>query len=273
MIIDWKKIAWEIYEKLKEQISKMDRKPSLGVILVWNNPSSEKYVEQKKKWAEFVGMNFALYRFETNISEKELLEEVEKLNNDTNTSGFIVQLPLPDSIDDKKIINAINPTKDVDWFHPINQGKILIWDNSWLAPCTPSGIMEIFSHYDINLSGKIVTVIWKSNIVWKPITAMLINAWATVISCNSKTPDISKFTSISDIIISATGQAWIIKQEMVKDWVILIDVWFNYIDWKIYWDMDFENLKDKTSMITPVPGWVGAMTVAVLLKNTLKAAK
>ncbi|MDD5213072.1 MAG: bifunctional 5,10-methylenetetrahydrofolate dehydrogenase/5,10-methenyltetrahydrofolate cyclohydrolase [Candidatus Gracilibacteria bacterium] len=273
MIIDGKKIAGEIYEKLKEQISKMDRKPSLGVILVGNNPSSEKYVEQKKKWAEFVGMNFALYRFETNISEKELLEEVEKLNNDTNTSGFIVQLPLPDSIDDKKIINAINPTKDVDGFHPINQGKILIGDNSGLAPCTPSGIMEIFSHYDINLSGKIVTVIGKSNIVGKPITAMLINAGATVISCNSKTPDISKFTSISDIIISATGQAGIIKQEMVKDGVILIDVGFNYIDGKIYGDMDFENLKDKTSMITPVPGGVGAMTVAVLLKNTLKAAK
>lgn len=273
MIIDWKKIAWEIYEKLKEQISKMDKKPGLGVILVWNNPSSEKYVEQKKKWAEFVGIRFNLYRFETSISEENLLEEVEKLNNDTNTSGFIVQLPLPDSIDDKKIINAIKPEKDVDWFHPINQWKILIWDNSWLAPCTPSGIMEIFSNYNIDLTGKIVTVIGKSNIVWKPITAMLINAWATVISCNSKTPDISKFTLDSDIVISATWVAWIIKKEMVKDNAILIDVWFSYIDGKIYWDMDFENLKDKASLITPVPGWVWAMTVAVLLKNTLKAIK
>ncbi len=270
MIIDWKKIAGEIYDKLIQRVSKMEKKPGLWVILVGNNPSSEKYVEQKKKWAKFVGIDFHLYRFETSISEEDLLVEVEKLNNNPDISGFIVQLPLPDSIDDKKIINAIDPSKDVDWFHPINQGKILIWDNSWLAPCTPSGIMEIFAHYNINLSGKIVTVIGKSNIVWKPITAMLINAWATVISCNSKTPDISKFTSISDIIVSATGQAWIIKKEMVKDNAILIDVWFNYLDWKIYWDMDFENLKEKASMITPVPGGVGAMTVAVLLKNTLK---
>lgn len=273
MIIDWKKIAAEIYEMLKEQISKMEKKPSFGVILVWNNPSSEKYVEQKKKWAEFVWIGFNLYRFETSISENELLAEVETLNNNSDISWFIVQLPLPNHIDDKKIINAINPTKDVDWFHPINQGKILIWDNSWLAPCTPSGIMEIFAHYDINLPWKIVTVIGKSNIVWKPITAMLINAWATVISCNSKTRDISKFTLDSDIVISATWVPKIIKQEMIKDWAILIDVWFNYIDGKIYWDMDFENLKEKASMITPVPGWVGAMTVAVLLKNTLKTAK
>lgn len=273
MIIDWKKIAGEIYDKLKQQVSKMDKKPGLWVILLGNNPSSEKYVEQKKKWAKFIWINFHLYRFETSISETDLLAEVEKLNNNPDISGFIVQLPLPDSIDDKKIINAINPSKDVDWFHPINQWKILIWDTSWLAPCTPSGIMEIFAHYNINLSGKIVTVIWKSNIVWKPITLMLINAWATVISCNSKTPDISKFTLDSDIVISATGQAWIIKSWMVKDNAILIDVWFSYIDGKIYWDMDFENLKDKCSMITPVPGWVGAMTVAVLLKNTFKTVK
>lgn len=273
MIIDWKKIAKEIYEKLKAGIKATWKVPSLWVILVWNNPSSAKYVEQKKKWAEYVWINFNLYKFDENISENELLIEIEKLNNDKNISWFIVQLPLPNHIDDKKIINAINPEKDVDWFHPINQGKILIWDNSWLAPCTPSWIMEIFSYYNINLSWKIVTIVWKSNIVWKPIALMLINAWATVISCNSKTPDISKFTLDSDIIISATWVAWIIKKEMIKENSILIDVWFSYIDWKIYWDMDFENLKEKSSMITPVPGWVGAMTVAILLKNTLKAAK
>lgn len=271
MIIDWKKIASEIYDNLKSEIAKMDRKPGLWVILVWNNPSSESYVAQKKKWAEFVGINFYLNKYDENISEEELLKEVEKLNNDEKISGFIVQLPLSAHIDDKKIINAINPQKDVDWFHPINQGKILIWDKTGLAPCTPTWIMKIFEKYNIDLSGKIITVIWKSNIVGKPITAMLINAWATVISCNSKTPNISEFTKKSDIVISATWQASIIKAEMIKSDAILIDVWFSFIDGKIYWDMDFDNLVNSCRMITPVPGWVWALTVASLMENTKKA--
>lgn len=273
MIIDGKKIALEMYNEMKIEISKIQGKPWLWAILVWNNLSSERYVEQKRKWAEFIWMEFYLYRFEENISEEELMNEVKKLNSDVKISWFIVQLPLPNHISDKKIINFINREKDVDWFHPINQWKILIWDISWFSPCTPEGIMKIFSYYEIDLVWKIITVVWKSNIVWKPIRLMLINAWATVISCNSKTPNLSQFTSISDIVISATWNPNLIKSDMVKENSILIDVWFTFLDWKIYWDMDFENLKDKASMITPVPGWVGALTVANLLANTLKASK
>ncbi|MDD4151033.1 MAG: bifunctional 5,10-methylenetetrahydrofolate dehydrogenase/5,10-methenyltetrahydrofolate cyclohydrolase [Candidatus Gracilibacteria bacterium] len=273
MIIDGKKIALEMYNEMKTEISGMQKKPGLGAILVGNNPSSEKYVEQKRKWAEFIGMDFYLYRFREDISEKELVNEVEKLNLDEKISGFIVQLPLPNHISDKKIINSIKREKDVDGFHPINQGKILIGDNSGFSPCTPEGIMKIFSYYEIDLVGKIITVIGKSNIVGKPIRLMLINAGATVISCNSKTPDLSQFTSISDIVISATGNPNLIKSDMVKEDSILIDVGFTFLDGKIYGDMDFENLKDKSSMITPVPGGVGALTVANLLANTLKASK
>ena len=282
MIIDWKKITENIYEQLKINISKIDwKKPKLAAILVWENSPSLRYIKQKRKWAEYVGMDFELKNFDDNVSEKELLDFIEIWNNDENISWYIIQLPLPKHINSTKILNAINPKKDVDGFHPENQGKILVGDKSGFAPCTPAGVMWILNSPIIPfykgdkckdfLAGKEVVVIWRSNIVGKPITVMLINAWATVISCNSKTPDISKFTKTADIVICAAWQPWLLKLENINDKTIVIDVGFTVIDWKIFGDADFENINNNWNLITPVPGWVGRLTVANLLKNTYKA--
>jgi methylenetetrahydrofolate dehydrogenase (NADP+)/methenyltetrahydrofolate cyclohydrolase len=181
-----------------------------------------------------------------------------------------VQLPLPEHINTQKIINLINPLKDVDWFHPINQWKILIWDNSWLIPCTPAWIIEILERQNIEISGKKAVVIWRSNIVWKPISALLINKWATVCVCNSKTKDIENYTKNADIIVVAAWKPGLLKAEMVNKNAIIIDVWFTVIDWKIYWDCDTENIDKLWAKITPVPGWVWALTVAMIMKNILK---
>ncbi len=186
---------------------------------------------------------------------------------------YIVQLPLPKHINTKKVINAISPKKDVDWFHPNNQWKVLISDNTWFVPCTPAWIMEIFKKEKINLEWKVVCVVWRSNIVWKPITALLINAWATVVSCNSLTKDIKKHTSIADIVVVAAWKPWILKVDMMKNWSTVIDVWFTVVDWKILWDADTNLIDLVWNKVTPVPGWVWALTVSMLMKNTLKAYK
>jgi methylenetetrahydrofolate dehydrogenase (NADP+)/methenyltetrahydrofolate cyclohydrolase len=178
---------------------------------------------------------------------------------------------LPKHINEKAIIEAISTTKDVDGFHPINVWKSLIWDNSWFVSCTPAWIMEFFKKENIEFSWKNITVIWRSNIVWKPIVSLLINAWATVTSCNSKTLNLEKITKKSDIIIIAVWKPWLLKTSMVKHDAIIIDVWFTVIDWKIYWDADTKNIDLIWAKITPVPGWVWALTVAMLMKNTLKA--
>jgi len=273
MIIDWKQIAKKIYDNIKEEVEKVDTKPTLWAILVWNNPASLRYIWQKKKWAEYIWINFELKKLDENISENKLLELLKKFNQDKNISWYIVQLPLPKHINEQKIINAIDPNKDVDWFHEQNQWKVLIWDKSGLVPCTPAWIMEIFKNIWENLEWKVVSVIGRSNIVWKPTTALLINAWATVISCNSKTPNIEEFTKKSDIIILAAWKPWILTKDMIKKEAIIIDVWFTIIDWKIHWDASFAEIKANWNKITPVPGWVWALTVAMLMSNTLKASK
>ena len=273
MLIDWKNIALNIYDSIKAEVNILDKKPTLWAILVWKNPASLRYIKQKQKWAEYTWIWFNLIQLDENINQNDLLNIVNKLNKDKNISWYIVQLPLPKHIDEKKIINSILPEKDIDWFHPINQWKILIWDNSWLVPCTPAWIIEIFEAKYIDLVWKIVCVIWRSNIVWKPITALLINTWATVISCNSKTKDISLFTKQADIVIIATWQPWLLKENMLKKWSIIIDVWFTVIENKIYWDAETNKIEKAWHKITPVPGWVWALTVALLMKNTLKAYK
>ncbi len=284
MIIDWKKIAQKMYKKLKEDICRECKPalPTLWAILVWDNSASLRYIKQKRKWAKFVWMGFELQQFNKNVSEQELLEFLEHWNNDSKISWYIVQLPLPEHINSQKIINAISPKKDVDWFHPENQWKILLWDKTGFAPCTPEGVMEIlnspiipFLKGDKNnvLEWKEVVVIWKSNIVGKPLVAMLMNAGATVISCNSKTLDINKFTKKADIVVCATWVPWLLQLENINDTTIVIDVWFTIVDWKIYWDAEFEEIHKNWNLITPVPGWVGRLTVANLLKNTFKAYK
>lgn len=272
MIIDWKEIASGIYEDIKQKVEKLEKKPTLWAILVWNNSSSLRYIKQKQKWAQYTWIKFNLVSLDENIKEDKLLEIINNFNSDENISWYIIQLPLPKHINTNKIINSIDPKKDVDWFHTENQWKVLIWDDSWFIPCTPAWIIEILNSMGVNLEWKIVTIIWRSNIVWKPITALLMNVWATVINCNSKTPSIKDFTLKSDIIILAAWSPWLLNNDMVKKDSIIIDVGFTIINDKIYWDANFEEINNTWHKITPVPGWVWALTVAMLMKNTLRAS-
>lgn len=273
MILDGKKIASDIYEWLWSQINSLIKKPVLWAILVWNSPESLRYISQKRKFAQKIGMGFELFQFSDDILEEALKSEVSSLNNNPNISGYIIQLPLPPGIDSLRIIRNIDPKKDVDGFHPENIGKIMIWDETGFAPCTPEWVMKIFEHYNISLSGKNIVVLGQSNIVGKPMAQMCINSGATVTSCNNITPDISLYTRSADIIISATGHVDLITPDIVKPDAVIIDVWFSVVDGKIFWDAKYDELLAAWNSITPVPGWVGPMTVAILLSNTLKAHK
>ena len=272
MLLDWKKLALNIYDTLKKEVKKSKQKIVLWAILVWNNEASLRYIKQKRKWAEYIWIWFELLHLEEEISEKKLLENIKYFNEKKEISWFIVQLPLPKHINENTIIEAINPSKDVDWFHPVNQWKMLIWDKSWFVPCTPAWIMEFFKQEKISFAWKDITVIWRSNIVWKPMAILLINAWATVTSCNSKTKNLEKITKKSDIIIVATWNPGLLNKNMIKKDSIIIDVGFSVIDWKIYWDCKTDEIDDFWAKITPVPGWVWALTVCMLMKNTLKSA-
>ncbi len=268
MIIDWNKIAGEIYDNLKEEVSKLEKKPTLWVILVWENSPSLRYIKQKKKWAEYIWINFKLTTFKSDVTEEELLKNIDNFNKDENISWFMIQFPIPEHIDKIKIINAIDPKKDVDWFTTINTWKVCIWDNYSLPACTPAWIIYILNYLNINLVWKNITVIWRSNIVWKPLTNMLLNSWATVTNCNSKTKDLKSFTIKSDIVISAAWVPWLINSDMIQEGSTIIDVWFTVKDWKIYWDcaLDIDN---PSYNITPVPGWVWPLTVAMLMQNSV----
>lgn len=232
-----------------------------------------RYIRQKQKWAEDLGITFELKQLPENIGETKLLELIQAWNSESHIDGYIIQLPLPKDIDAQNIINAISPEKDVDGFHPENQGKMLIGDPSGFVPCTPAGIMKIFESLEVNLEGKNIVIIGKSNIVGKPIMGLLVNAGATVTSCNSKTPSIRAYTSNADIIISAAGKPGLLKLDMIKIDSIIIDVGFTVVDDRIYGDADFDNINIAGPKITPVPGGVGALTVAMLMENTLKAYK
>lgn len=274
MIIDGVKIAEKINLEMIEEIKGFKWKPCLCVVLVWNSQASMRYIKQKHKLCDFVWIDFKLEKLDEDISENELLEVIEKLNNDKSVTWYMVQMPLPKQIDEHVIINKIDPKKDADWFHIENQWKVLIWDHTWLVACTPAWIIDIIKSLVDSLSWKVVTVIWKSNIVWKPVVNLLINLWATVISCNSKTKDLESFTKKSDIIVSATWKPWVINKDMIKDNSIIIDVWFTVIDWKIYGDVaDFDEISKSSTYITPVPWWVWPLTVTNLIKNTLKIYK
>ena len=226
MILDGKKIAIDIYEDLKNQVSQLKEKPSLGIILIWEDPASLRYIKQKQKWAEYIGIDFRLSDFSVDTPESELIKKVHELNNNTTISGFMIQTPLPETIDTDILLSAISPEKDVDGFHPINQWKLLIGDTSWLIACTPAGIIKLLETKDIAIAWAAIVVLWKSNIVGKPITQLLINAWATVTSCNSQTPDISRYTKHADIVITATGVPGILGKKDIWKHTVVIDVWF-----------------------------------------------
>jgi len=284
-IIDGKKVAAEIREELKKEIDKLklagQSVPGLVEILVGDNPASESYVRGKSKACEEVGIITKTEKLPSDISEKELLELIQKYNSDKIFNGILVQLPLPKHISEGKVIETILPSKDVDGFHPINVGNLLIGNDTFL-PCTPAGIQELLVRYNIPIKGKHVVVVGRSNIVGKPIANILLqkkeNANAIVTVCHSAAKDISHFTKQADILIAAIGQPNFVKGEMVKDGVVVIDVGINRVKdethpkgYRIVGDVDFVEVSKKASFITPVPGGVGPMTIAMLLKNTFKA--
>jgi len=278
VIIDGKKIAEELREKIKSDIQKIsnDNKPGLTVILIGEHPASQIYVRNKEKFANEVGINSSVLRFDENITEEDLKNEIKKLNDDTNVHGILVQLPLPKHISQKDIIESIDPNKDVDGFHPINVGN-LSSGNDAMIPCTPLGCYYLIKKVIPNLSGLNAVVIGRSNINGKPMAQLLLKENCTVTIVHSKTKNIEEICKNGDIIIAAVGKAKMVKSDWVKNTAVIIDVGINRIEIngknKIVGDVDFDNVQDKVKGISPVPGGVGPMTIACLLENTLKAYK
>ena len=276
-IIDGKALSEKVLKEIEKEHSELEkkvgRKAGLAVIIVGENPASQIYVRNKIRACEKVGFHSETIRLDENITEENLLLEIEKLNNNSNIDGILVQLPIPKHIDGLKIINAISAEKDVDGFHTTNIGKMMIGDETGFLPCTPAGVVHMFEEYNINLEGKDVLVIGQSNIVGKPMTLLLIKKRATVQVCNSKTKNLSEKLQKADVIVAAAGSPKLIKATDVKEGVVIIDVGINRVDGKLCGDVDFEEVSKKASFITPVPGGVGPMTIAILIKNTFKSYK
>lgn len=274
MILDGKEVAKKVKEKVKEEIKKYDGCPELAVIQVGDNAASKIYVNSKIKQCEEVGIKSKSYIFPESTNEIEILQKIDELNKDKKVSGILVQLPLPNHINTPKVIEEIALEKDVDGFKPENLGKVVLGDESAFISCTPAGIIKLLEEYKISLEGKDVVIVGRSNIVGKPMMALLVNEGATVTVCNSKTKNIEEKTKKADILIVAVGKAGLITSEMVKEGAIIIDVGINRDENnKICGDVDFKSVSKKAQYITPVPGGVGPMTIAMLLSNTLKAFK
>jgi methylenetetrahydrofolate dehydrogenase (NADP+)/methenyltetrahydrofolate cyclohydrolase len=265
-----KELAAEIKNNVAAEIAQKKLKLSLAVILIGNDPASEKFVEIKHKACEVAGIGFKLWRFNEDSSQTDIIKLIDKLNCDKDVTGIVVQLPLPGDLVPNNILQAIDPDKDVDGLTSTNLGKLLKGLDG-LFPATPEGVMGLLKRYQIPLVGKKVTVIGQSNLVGKPLAQMLLNEDATVLIANSKTNDLKSLTFGSDIVISAAGSPKLIKAEMVSDGAVVIDIGTTLVDTKIVGDVDFENVSTKASFITPNPGGVGPMTVAMLLSNVLKA--
>jgi hypothetical protein len=264
-----KKILEEISNEQKEIVERKNLRPAgLAVIIVGENPASQVYVRNKTRACEKVGFYSETIKLEENISEDDLIKKIEELNENDKIDGILVQLPLPKHIDELKVINSIKPEKDVDGFSNVNVGKMVIGDESGFLSCTPYGIMQLLEGYDIDVDGKDVVVVGRSNIVGKPMAMMLIQKGATVQVCNSRTKDLSKKLKKADIIVVAVGVPRMIKATDVKEGVVVIDVGINRVDGKLCGDVDYEDVAQKASYITPVPGGVGPMTIASLIKNT-----
>lgn len=272
-ILDGKKLRDKIFENLKNKIDKMKKKPTLAVILVGENPASQIYVRNKKKTAEKLGINSLSIEYPADISEKELVAKIEELNNDKNVTAILVQLPLPKHINKNKVIDAILPQKDVDGLTPYNLGKLFSGEKPYVYPCTPKGILLLLDEYNIELDGKNIVVIGRSNLVGKPVAQMLLNRNATVTMCHSHTKNLSEITKTADIVVSAVGKN-VIGEKMLKSNCVVIDVGiFRDENGKISGDVDFENVSKVTAYISPVPGGVGPMTIASLMLNTVELAE
>ena len=276
-IIDGKKVSSEVKQSIKERTDALKEAyhitPGLAVVIVGDDPASRVYVNNKKKACEAVGFKSEEYALPASTTQEELLALVDTLNSKEDINGILVQLPLPKHLDDKAVIAAINPQKDVDAFHAVNVGKIMLGEYDFL-PCTPAGVMEMLHAYDIPVEGKECVVIGRSNIVGKPMGMLLLHENGTVTICHSRTKNLAEVCRRADILVAAVGIPKFVKADMVKEGAVVIDVGMDRDEnGKLCGDVDFENVKDKCSFITPVPGGVGPMTIATLMKNTLKACK
>jgi len=277
IIIDGKTVSASVKQSVAEECQQMylqtGKRPGLAVIIVGDDPASRVYVNNKKKACEFVGFVSREYALPENTTQYELLQLIDKLNNDTAINGILCQLPLPKHLDEKAVIEKIAVEKDVDAFHCANVGKIMIGDFDFL-PCTPSGIMEMLDYYNIEISGKECVVLGRSNIVGKPMAMLLLHKNGTVTICHSKTQNLKEVCQRADILVVAVGKPRFVSADMVKNGAVVIDVGINRTaDGKLCGDVDFETVEKKASYITPVPGGVGPMTIATLMKNTLTAFK
>ena len=276
-ILDGKTLAKKIEDRVLSQTKLLKeetgRVPGLAVILVGNDPASQAYVSMKKKACDRVGFYSVTHEMPKNISQDAIENTITMMNNNPNIDGILIQLPLPAQIDTTKLLELVSPNKDVDGFHPYNVGRLTTGLDGFV-PCTPLGVMEIFKEYNIDLKGKNCVVVGASNIVGKPMAALLLNANATVEICHIFTDDLKKHTLNADIILVGVGVINLIKEDMVKDGAIIIDIGINRADdGKLVGDVDYEHVAQKCSYITPVPGGVGPMTISMLLSNTLKAAQ
>ena len=276
-LMDGKHVSALKKEVLKEKIATFvetyQERPHLCVIIIGENPASQTYVRSKVKMCEALGMNSTTLTFASDdIDEAGLIQTIEQLNQDPSIHGILVQLPLPKHIQEEKILNAIDPAKDVDGFHPLNSG-LLFQGKPVLSPCTPSGIMTLLHHYNTPLEGKLAVVIGRSDIVGKPIAQLLLQANATVIMCHSRTKNLTTLTQQADLVIVAIGQPHFLKADMIKEGAVVIDVGINRLEnGKLVGDVDFDSVKEKADYLTPVPGGVGPMTIIELMENTLICA-
>lgn len=274
-IIDGKLVSAAVKERVANEVKELNKQGvdvCLAVILVGQDPASQIYVANKKKACEQLGIISKEFLLPENTTQEELLALVNKLNNDASVNGILCQLPLPKGLDEKAVINAIDPNKDVDAFHPVNVGKIMIGDYDFL-PCTPAGVMEMLAYYNIDVCGKECVVIGRSNIVGKPMSMLLLHKNGTVTTAHSRTQNLAEVTRRADILVAAVGIANFVKADMVKSGAVVIDVGMNRENGKLCGDVDFDAVSQKASFITPVPGGVGPMTIATLMQNTLTAAK
>lgn len=275
-VINGLEVAGKLRTEMKERVSELKAKgikPHLSVILIGEDPASQSYVSGKEKAATEVGMSSEVIRMEEQTTEQQLLEKIATLNESSHVHGILVQLPLPNHIDEQKVIEAIDPAKDVDGFHPVNVGKMLLGQDTFL-PCTPYGILKLLQSKDIALEGKHAVIIGRSNIVGKPMGQLLLNEHATVTYCHSRTTDLKSITKLADILIVAVGRAHFVDASYIKEGAAVIDVGVNRIEnGSLTGDVDFASAKEVAGYITPVPRGVGPMTITMLLENTIKAAK
>ena len=273
-LIDGKKLSKEIREKLKincEELKEKGINPKLAVIMVGDDKASQVYVRNKSKACNEIGIEFEEFILDKDIEQKELIKLIKKLNQDNNIHGILLQSPIPAHLDINEAFKTINPEKDVDGFNPVNVGKLCLNQDTFVS-CTPYGIMKLFEAYNIDLTGKNVTILGRSNIVGKPLIQCCLNKNATVTVCHSKTKDLKEHTKNADVVISAIGKAKFVTEDMIKSGAVVIDVGTNRgEDGKLTGDVDFENVSKKASYITPVPGGVGPMTIAMLMNNVIKA--